>query len=72
LLLEAGDADFEKFVEIGTDDAEEFQPFQQRVAGIGSFIQNALVEFKPTQLAVEKMGWFGCMRAHWTAKNTRK
>ena len=31
LLLDAGDADFEELVEVGADDAEELEPFQQGI-----------------------------------------
>jgi len=33
-LLEGGDADFEELVQVRTDDGEEFEPFEQRLAGV--------------------------------------
>ena len=54
LLFEAGDAHLEELVEIGAGDAEELEAFQERVAGIARLLQNALVEFKPAQFAIEE------------------
>jgi hypothetical protein len=54
LLLQAGDADFEKLIEVRADDAEEFQAFQQRILRVHGFVQDALVEFQPAQLAIEE------------------
>ena len=34
LLLQPGDAHLEKLVQIGAGDAEELQPFEQRIAGV--------------------------------------
>jgi len=53
LLLESGDADFEKLVEIAVDDAQEAQPFQRRHARILGQRQHASVEFELTELAVQ-------------------
>ena len=55
LLLQAGDAHLEKLVEIGTDDAEELQPFQQGIGRVERLVQDALIEFQPAQLAIDEM-----------------
>ena len=69
LLFGAGDADLEKFVEVGTGDAEEFDAFEEGVLRIHRGIEDALVEFQPAQLAIQKMFWvkFGCRHG---AKNS--
>src|SRR5207244_962176 len=50
LLLDAGDADFEKFVEVRGNNAEKLDALQEWIARIESFIKHALVEFQPAQL----------------------
>jgi hypothetical protein len=58
LLLEAGDANLEEFVEVRADDAEKLHALEQRVRGIAGFGEHALVEFEPAQLAVQEyVGW---------------
>ncbi len=52
-LFEGGDADFEEFVEVGADDGEEFETFEERLGGILGFFEDALVEFEPTELTIE-------------------
>jgi len=49
----AGDADHQEFVEIAARDREEAQPFEQGVASVGGFCEDAFVECKPAQLTVE-------------------
>jgi hypothetical protein len=51
-LLEGGDADFEELVQVRTDDGEEFKPFKQRLAGILSLFENALIKLQPTKLTI--------------------
>ena len=58
LLLETRDAHFEKFVQIGADDAKKFQAFEKRIRFLNRLIENALVEFQPAQLAVDEVGTF--------------
>ena len=55
-LLQAADADHEEFVEVGLEDGEELQAFQQRHVWVLGLLQDAAVEFQPTQLAVEIEG----------------
>src|SRR5882672_7011175 len=55
LLLQSRHAHLEEFVEVGTDDGEEFEPFEQGVRGIESLVEHTLVEFQPAQLAVEEV-----------------
>jgi len=59
LLFDAGYAHLEELVEIGMGDAEKLEPFEQRVGGIKRLVQDPLVEFQPTEFAVEKV----CSRA---------
>ena len=54
LLLEAGDADHEELVEVGAGDGEELQPLERGNAGIEAFLQHALVERQPGQLAIDE------------------
>ena len=61
-LLGSRDPDFKELIEIGADDAEEFDPLQERLVGIPSFIQHALVEFQPAQFAINKV--FGGKISH--------
>ena len=63
LLLQPGDADLEKFVEIRAGDAEKFHPLQQRRGGVQRFVEHALVELQPAQLAIDEVGRpEGCCR----------
>jgi hypothetical protein len=55
-LFEGGDADLEELVEVGADDREKLQPFQQGLGGILSLLKNALVEFEPAELPVDVVG----------------
>ncbi|EKY07317.1 hypothetical protein HMPREF9120_01046 [Neisseria sp. oral taxon 020 str. F0370] len=49
-----GHAYFEKFVEVGRDDAQKPQPLQQRHAHVLRLCQNAAVEGEQAQFAAEK------------------
>jgi hypothetical protein len=52
-LFEGGDANLEEFVEVGADDSEEFETFEERLSRILGFFEYALVEFEPTELTIE-------------------
>ena len=52
-LFEGSDADFEEFVEVGADDSEEFETFEERLGRILGFFENALVEFEPAEFTIE-------------------
>ena len=54
--LQAADADHEELIEVRCGDRQEFQPFQQRHAGVLSLREHALIEFQPTEFAVEVFG----------------
>ncbi len=54
LLLEAGDADLEELVEVGGDDAQEAQAFQQRHALVGGLREDAAVEGEQRQFPVDE------------------
>jgi hypothetical protein len=44
---------FKKFIKVGGNDAEKFEPFQHRDRGIPSLVEHPLVELKPTQFTVD-------------------
>jgi len=54
LLLEAGDADHEEFVEVRAGDGEELQPLQGGDARIEALLEHALVEGQPRELAIDE------------------
>lgn len=49
-----GEADLEKFVQVGRDDGQVAQPLQQRHVGTAGPVEHALVEGQNTLVAVEK------------------
>src|SRR5690349_543074 len=53
LLLDAGHADHEELVEIGTEDRQKLHALEQRVAFVECLIQNTAVEFEPAKLAID-------------------
>ena len=55
LLLDPGDADLEKFVEVGTENVKELYPLDQRLGRVLCFFENAPIEFEPTQLAINEI-----------------
>ena len=62
-LHDAGDADFDKFVEIRGGDGEEFHPLEQGIARIFGFLQNTAVEAQPGLIAAEEKLlplWLSC------------
>ena len=52
LLDEAGDANFEKLVEIGTDDGEELDALEERTAGVFGLFEHTAVEGQPALFAI--------------------
>ena len=52
-LFEGSDANFEEFVEVGADDGEEFETFEEGLGGVLRLFEDALVEFEPTELTIE-------------------
>ena len=52
--LEAGDAHHEELVEIRRGDRRELDPLEQRRRRVGRFLEHALVEREPRQLAVDE------------------
>ena len=52
-LFKGGDANFEEFVEVGADDGEEFETFEEGLGRVLGFFEDALVEFEPTELTIE-------------------
>ena len=69
-LFEPGHADLEEFVEVGRDDAEEFEALEERGGGIFGLIEDALVEFQPTQLAIDKI--LGIGKIHRQPSSVRR
>ena len=55
-LFEGGDADFEELIEIGADDGEEFESFEEGLGWILGLFENALIKGKPTELTIEVRG----------------
>jgi hypothetical protein len=52
LLDEAGDADLEELVEVGTDDREEFDAFEERIGVALGLLEDAAIEVEPALFAV--------------------
>ncbi len=52
LFFQAGNADFEEFIEIGAEDQQKDQALQQRVVGIAGLFQYPLIEFQIAQLTI--------------------
>jgi hypothetical protein len=66
LLFDAGDADFEEFVEIGVYDAKEFEALEQGIGWIKRLIEHALIKFQPAQLTINEVGCLnGIYSAFW-------
>jgi len=59
LLLDAGDADHKELVKVGGEDREELDAFEERMAGIEGFLEDAEVELEPAELAVDIRRLFG-------------
>src|SRR5262249_6118033 len=55
LLFYPCNPDFEKLIQIRTDNTEKLEPLQQRIPRILRFLQDALIEFQPAQLAVNEL-----------------
>jgi hypothetical protein len=51
-LFEGGDTDFEEFVEVGADDGEKLETFEEGLGGVLGLFEDALIEFEPTELAI--------------------
>jgi len=53
LLEEAGDANFHEFVEVVGSDGQKFDAFEQGVANVAGFLEDAAIEFEPLDVAIE-------------------
>ena len=53
LLLQHGDANHEELVEVGADDGEELDAFEDGVPAIARLVEDAFVEGQPAELAVQ-------------------
>jgi hypothetical protein len=54
LVLQAGDADHEEFVEVVGGNRQEPQPLQHRMALVFGLLQHAAVEMQPGELPVDE------------------
>ena len=61
-LLEPGHPHLEEFVEVGGDDAEELEAFEQGDGRVLRLVKHATVEFEPAELAVDEK--FGVSQVH--------
>ncbi len=52
-LLQAADADHEELVEVGLEDGQELEAFQERHGRVLGLFEDAPVELQPAQLAVD-------------------
>jgi len=55
LLHQASDAHHVELVEVGADDGEELEPFEERHRAGQPFAENAVVELQPAELAVDEV-----------------
>ena len=51
LVFQGGHADHEEFIQVGTHDAQEFEPLKERNGFIARLIQDAKIELKPREFA---------------------
>ena len=54
-LSQAAHADLEKLIEIGRNDAEEFQPLEQRNGRVLGLVQNPPVELERTEFPIDEV-----------------
>jgi hypothetical protein len=59
LPVQPGHADHEELIQVGAEDGEEFQSFQQRMTGVERFLQHSFIETHPTEFAVDVEGGIG-------------
>ena len=62
LLCQSSHADHKKFIQIAAEDRQKFQAFHQGASGIGRLIEDAAVEFQPTDIAIDKFFIFHVQR----------
>lgn len=55
-LLEGGDTDFKELIEIGADDGEEFESFEEGLGGVLGLLEDTMIEFEPAKLAIQVRG----------------
>ncbi|MBB5765979.1 hypothetical protein CPBF367_41120 [Xanthomonas arboricola pv. juglandis] len=63
LSFDAGDPDFEEFIQIGADDADETQAFQQGRARIFGLRQYPFLESQRGKIAVQEQFFSAGLRA---------
>jgi len=57
LQLQTADSNHEKLVHVARRYRQELEPFEHGHLGVLSLIQNALVEFQPTEFTVDVVVW---------------
>ena len=60
LVEQAGHANHEELVEVRREDRAELDALEQRLAGVGGEVEDALVQVQPRQLPVQE-GLVGCL-----------
>ena len=55
LLFDPGNSDFEKFIEIGGKDAEEFNALNQGLTWVLGLFQDPAVKLQPAEFAIQKV-----------------
>jgi hypothetical protein len=54
LLQEPREAHFDELIQIARTDPQELHPLEQRIAAIECFLQYAMIELQPREMAVEE------------------
>ena len=57
LASQAGDANHVELVEVGGEDRQELDSFEQGVARVLGLVEDAAVELEPAQFAIDEQGW---------------
>ena len=55
LLLDAGDANLEKLVEVRAHNSEKLDPFEQRLGWVLRLFKDSAIKLKPAQLAIDEI-----------------
>ena len=55
LLLDPGDANLKKLIQVRAENGKELDAFDEGLGGILRFFQNAAIELEPAQLAIDKI-----------------
>src|SRR5439155_10126114 len=55
LLLDAGDANLEKLIEVRAHNPEKLDPLEQRLGWVLRFFKDAAIKLEPAQLAIDEV-----------------